>query len=156
MNTKADAAALLAWMDDAHAAIDLGHCISPVMALALAATPTTTPGRLTDPTTAARTWFLEEYEQMMRRQLRDPVPFGGTTEDIDTWRDKQSARAEDMAQLLHMHSVCLLAARAFVARKPLTGPVATLTGQTPRAHTKSRPKRETAAEQALRTMQEAA
>lgn len=156
MNTKADAAALLAWMDDAHAAIEMGHLISPVMALALAATPTTPVGRLTDHTTAARTWFLEEYEQMMRTQLRDPVPFGGTSEDIDKWRDKQAARADDLAQLLHMHTVCLMAARAFVARMPLTGPIAALTGQTPRAHTQTRQKRETAAERALRTMQEAA
>ena len=156
MTTRDDAAALLAWMDDAHAAVELGHCISPVMGLALTATPTVAPGRWSDPTQSARTWFLEEYEQMMRTQLRDPVPFGGTNDDIDAWRDKQTRRSEVLAELLHMHTVCLLAARAFVARVPLSGPIGALTGRTRRATPKTRPTRETAAERALRAMQEAA
>jgi hypothetical protein len=110
-----DAAALVAWMDDAHAAIELGHCISEDMAFALLATPTTA-GAFTPP--GPRTWFLEEYEQVMRRQLRDPVPFGGTDAEVTSWREKQTRRGDELAALLHDHTRAVASARAFIERLP--------------------------------------
>ena len=118
MTTRDDAAALLAWMDDAHLAVDMGHALSPSMCLALLATPTHPTSRPFDATTLPRTWFLEEYETRMRTQLRDPVPFGGTDDQITAWRETQALTSDDLGELLHQHTQCLAAARAFVARRP--------------------------------------
>jgi hypothetical protein len=118
MSAPSDATALLAWMDDAHAAIELGHLLSPSMCLALLATPTHAAARPFDATTLPRTWFLEEYEDRMRTQLRDPVPFGGTDEQITRWREQQARTSDDLGELLHQHTQCVEAARAFVAGRP--------------------------------------
>jgi hypothetical protein len=119
MTVSADAAALLAWMDDAHHAVDIGHCLTQEMCLALVATPTTAAGTFPP---SARTWFLEEYEREMRVQLRDPVPMAGSTLDVSRWRERQVQRSDYLAELLHLHTSCLSAARRFVGREQVSTP----------------------------------
>jgi hypothetical protein len=156
MSAPSDATALLAWMDDAHAAIELGHLLSPSMCLALLATPTHAAARPFDATTLPRTWFLEEYEDRMRTQLRDPVPFGGTDEQITRWREQQARTSDDLGELLHQHTQCVEAARAFVAGRPAVARRSPLAARSSAKQGKPRPRRETATEQALRIAGEAA
>lgn len=156
MTAPTDAQALLAWMDDAHAAVDLGHVLSPAMVLALMATPTQAAKGGRAPAGAARTWFLEEYETMMRRQLRDPVPFGGTEADVQAWRDRQDRISADLAELAHMHAVCLGHARAFVRGQATAALGTGATAAAARGKAKGRTTRRTAASVALDAIGEAA
>jgi hypothetical protein len=128
-----DAAALLAWMDDAHAAVDAGRALTPPMLLALAATPARGAGR-------AHTWFLEEAGRVLRRQLRDPMPMTGPDAELARWRERQGRLDADLTHLLHQHAECLAAARAFVAGRA---------ADHRRASARSRPARHLAARVAL-------
>lgn len=156
LTDRDDAAALLAWMDDAHHAVDLGHALSPAMCLALMATPDQPAARALDAATMPRTWFLEEYERVMRTQLRDPVPFGGPDGLIDTWRQKQARHSDDLANLLHQHTRCVELARAFAGHTPAVSFAAPLAGVRPDAKGKGKPRRRSAASVALDAVQEAA
>jgi hypothetical protein len=93
---------------------------------------------------------------MMRRQLRDSVPFGGTDADLQAWRDRQDRISADLAELAHLHAVCLGHARAFMAGR---GAVALSTGAgaaKARGKGKGRTPRRTAASVALDAMEAAA
>jgi hypothetical protein len=46
------------------------------------------------------------------------VPFAGTDRDLNEWRERQARIGDDLAQLAHLHAVCLDAARAFVLKRP--------------------------------------
>lgn len=109
-----DARAVLLWMEDAHFALDLGHACSDSMVRALVATPDLPPTGAHD---TPRTWYLEEYERVMRQQLRDPVPMAGTLDDVERWRDRQGRRSDRLADLLDQHAECIALARAFVRRE---------------------------------------
>lgn len=148
MSAPTDAQALLAWMDDAHYAVEMGHALSPVMIMALAATPTHAAASVGAVPTLARTWFLEEYERVAKAQMRDPVPFSGTDADIQRWRERQAMRSDDLAQLLHQHAQCLIAARAFVSGRPVSR-LRPAPGAAGGKKGKARPTRRTAARVAL-------
>ncbi len=112
--TTTPARAVLLWLEDAHFALDLGHALSDSMARALVATPDHPPAA---DALHPRTWYLEEYERLMRQQMRDPVPMSGPVVLVDEWRERQARRSDRLAQLLDWHAECIALALAFVARE---------------------------------------
>lgn len=144
--------AMQMWMDDAHYALDLGHGFTDSMVRALVATPEHPPAGAHD---TPRTWYLEEYERVMRQQMRDPVPMSGPIELVDEWRQRQAQRSDRLAQLVDLHSESIALAHAFVARTDAASARGVLRVQRPEKAKGRRPGRR-AADLALDALRDAA
>ncbi len=152
--TTTPARAVLIWLEDAHTALDLGHALSDSMARALVATPDHPPAA---DALHPRTWYLEEYERVMRQQLRDPVPMAGPIALVDEWRDRQVQRSDRLAQLLDWHAECIALALAFVAREEAATARGVWRGTRPGARKTKRPgRKETSLDRAFGALEDAA
>lgn len=125
MTALATADELLAWIDEAHDAVEmLDGPLATTWLRALCAQPErVVPGE-------RRTWYLEEAERLQKERVRDGFP--QTEADAEAWRDRQDRREARILGLLDQHTAALSEAADYVRR---TGVWA------PRGATKPTPKR---------------
>jgi hypothetical protein len=127
----ASADELLAWIGEAHEALDYEIQISTTWLRALAAQPERhLPGQ-------RRTSYLETADRLQRERLRDPFP--ADEAEAIAWRDRQDRRELRIAEALDRHADALVEAAHYVRR---TGPWrrrgATQTAQKGQTHPRSR------------------
>ncbi len=137
---------LTQWMDDAQYALTAwaageGDGLSMDTLRALVATPQRPHRDVTD----RHTFWTEEYERVMKAQLRDTIPLTGGTETMRAWRARQDARQAQMESVLDAHAECLVAAAVPVV---VLAPSVRVERPTPVAK-----RRLTPADMALQTMQ---
>lgn len=102
---------LTQWMDDAQHALT-EWCEQRTEALtidtlrALAAIPHRPHRHAAD----RYTFWTEEYERVMKAQLRDTIPLAGGLDAMQAWRARQDARQIQMESVLDAHAECLVAA----------------------------------------------
>lgn len=103
---------LTRWLDAAHAALETAPRLSLDHVRALLATPE----RAGRDGSHRRTWWTEEYERVMKAQLRDGFPTTGQAVDVKTWQARQDARTDQLESLADAHADALRAASLAVPR----------------------------------------
>lgn len=128
MTTPAE---LARWFDDAHHAVDTAPRLTVDQLRALVATPE----QSRHDGTGRSTWWSEELARVATRKARDHFPAGGTDADVIAWKERQDRYSDTLEDLADAHAECLASARA--SPSPLRKP---------------KPKRRTAADDALANM----